>query len=155
MKHIIQNLLRLIRHRSGNAMLEFALGAGILTTVFTGTFQFGYTFYQYNNLTNAVNNGARYASVLLYDGSTSTPPSSYLNAVRNVVVYGDPAGGSVPVVPGLATSNVNVAMTFTNGVPTGVTVSISNFTLAAIVGQTTLNTKPQFTYPYIGIYAPA
>ena len=31
-------------------MLEFAIGSGVLLAAFTATFQFGFTFLQYNNL---------------------------------------------------------------------------------------------------------
>ena len=44
-------------------MLELAISAGVMVTCLGGTFQFGYTFYVYNQLVTAVGNGARYASV--------------------------------------------------------------------------------------------
>ena len=44
-------------------MVEFALGSSLLVAAFTGTFQFGYTFYVYNNIETAVNNGAKYAAL--------------------------------------------------------------------------------------------
>src|SRR5712692_11430041 len=92
--------LRKVRHgERGNAMIEFAIGAGVLTSIFAGTFQFGYTFYQYNLLKNAVGDGARYASLRPYDSSTSTPSSTFQQAVQNMVVYGDPAGGTSPMAP--------------------------------------------------------
>ena len=40
-------------------MVEFALSATILMLIFLGTFQFGYAFYQYNTLANAVRGAAR------------------------------------------------------------------------------------------------
>ena len=55
-----------LRCRKGNAILEFALAAGILVPAFAGTFQFGYTFYTYNQLVTAVGNGARYAAQRTY-----------------------------------------------------------------------------------------
>ena len=56
-------MLKRFHCRKGNAMLEFALATGILLPAFVGTFQFGYTFYVYNNLDTAVRGGARYASM--------------------------------------------------------------------------------------------
>src|SRR5690349_6615797 len=112
--------------QKGNAMMEFALGATILFATFAGTFQFGYTFYQYNLLEHAVNQGARYASMKPYDSTTATPTDAFKTAVRNVVVYGDPTGTNTSaVVRNLTTANVNVSATFTNGIPSAVTVSIS------------------------------
>src|SRR5436190_11955685 len=54
---------RLLGSRSGNVMIEFALSASMLVTLLLGTFQFGYAFYKYNALVNAVRGGTRYASM--------------------------------------------------------------------------------------------
>lgn len=142
------------RGRGGNAMLEFAIGAGVLMATFFGTFRFGYTFYQYNLLKNAVSAGARYASVRVYDSSSTTPSSAFTAAVKNVVVYGDPAGGTAPVAPGLQTSHVNLQTIFKNGVPSAMAVSISGYTISAVFGSATLTNKPTVTQPYLGIYSP-
>src|SRR5579864_9057831 len=108
MRTLVDALARALRCRRGNIMIEFAIGAGVLTSIFAGTFQFGYTFYQYNLLKNAVGYGARYASLRNYDSSSSTPSDAFKQAIQNMVVYGDPGGGSNPIAPHLATSNVNL-----------------------------------------------
>jgi Flp pilus assembly protein TadG len=153
MRHLPNRLLH-DKRRAGNIMLEFAIGSGILLAAFTGTFEFGYTFYRYNALATAVANGARYASLRPYDSANSTPSSGFTDAVQNIVVYGDPAGGSVPIVPGLKTSNVTVTPVFAFGVPSSITVSITGYTIDAVVAQTTFTGKPSVTYPYTGIYSP-
>lgn len=135
-------------------MLEFALGAGLLVAAFGGTFEFGYAFYQYNSLANAVNDGARYASLIPYDSATTTPKQDFLQAVQNMVVFGNPAGGTVPVAPGLTTDKVNLNVTFTSGVPSAMTVYINGYQIDSIFAQNTLNNKPQVTYQYVGIYSP-
>ena len=135
-------------------MIEFAIGATVLTSIFAGTFQFGYTFYQYNLLKNAVSDGARYASLRSYDSSSATPSAAFRQATQNMVVYGNPVGGSNPIAPGLATGNVNLNVVFTNGVPTAMTVSITGYTIGAVFGRTTLTDKPSVTYAYQGIYSP-
>jgi Flp pilus assembly protein TadG len=140
--------------RSGSVMLEFAMGASIMAAVFAGTFQFGYTFYQYNMLKNATNAGARYASLRSYDSSTTTPSNAFQTAVQNMVLYGDPSGGSAPIAPGLSASNVNLQVTFTNGVPSAMTVAINAYTISGVFGNSNLTNKPGATYPYVGIYAP-
>lgn len=154
MKTRVNLILRRLRCRRGNAMLEFAIGASVLTSIFAGTFQFGYTFYQYNLLKNAVSDGARYASLRTYDSATSTPSSAFQTAVKNMVVYGNPGGGSSPIAPNLATTNVNLSVTFTNGIPSAMTVSITGYTIGAVFGTTTLTNKPSVTYTYQGVYAP-
>ncbi|MEO8026950.1 MAG: TadE/TadG family type IV pilus assembly protein [Bryobacteraceae bacterium] len=154
MKRILQVFGRLCRDRSGNAMMEFAIGAGVLVAAFTGTFQFGYTFYQYNSLSNGVNQGARYAAMRVYDSPNSTPSQGFLTAVKNMVVYGDPAGGATPILPGLTTAHVNVVPTFTNNVPTLITVSINGYQLDAAVKTITFINKPRASFVYQGFYSP-
>lgn len=154
MRTLVDSIVSALRCRRGNVMIEFAIGASVMASIFAGTFQFGYTFYQYNLLKNAVSEGARYASLRTYDSSTSTPSDTFKQAVQNMVVYGDPAGGSSPVAPNLTTSNINLNVTFTNGVPTATTVSITGYTIGAVFGSTTLTDKPSVTYAYQGIYAP-
>ena len=135
-------------------MLEFALASSVLLAAFGGPFQFGYTFYRYNTLATAVSDGARYASLRPYDSTTTTPKSTFLSAVQNMGVYGNPGGGTTPIAPGLATTNVNLTVTFTNSVPSAMTVYISGYTIDAIFAQSTLDAKPKVTYPYVGIYSP-
>lgn len=144
----------------GSIFIEFALAFAIIFTVFTGIFQFGYTFYVYNTLVTAVRDGARYAANKPYDSTTLTPSSSFQTAVQNMVVYGNPtpAGGSKPVVVGLTTANVNVTpsggLRGTLTAPTSITVSISNLTIDAVFAQYTLNNRPSATFPYTGILTP-
>lgn len=142
------------RKRAGNAMLEFALGSSVLISLFAGTFQFGYAFYVYNNLTNAVSRGARYASLVPYDSASTTPSNSFKTAVQNMVVYGSPAAGTTPVVPGLTTSNVNLTVTFTNGIPASMTVDVSGYSINAVFQTFTLTNKPSITFIYQGIWTP-
>jgi Flp pilus assembly protein TadG len=154
MKRWIEKALKFARNRDGNAMLEFAIGSGVLVAVFTGTFQFGYTFLQYNNLENAVARGARFASLVPYDSATATPSDAFKTAVQNMVLYGSPTAGTSPVLPGLTTGNVNLTVTFTNGIPSGMTVSISGYAINSVFATTTLTNKPQITYTYQGIWSP-
>jgi len=137
----------------GSSIVEFAIGASVLTLIFIGTWEFGYAFYIYNNLLSAVDNGAKYAAVKTYDSNSSTPSSAFKTAVQNMVVYGQSTTGTKTVVPGLATTQVTVTPTFTNGVPTAMTVALSGYSLNAVV--TTFNiSKPQVSYPYMGVYSP-
>lgn len=135
-------------------MLEFAIGSGLLVAAFTGTFQFGYNFLQYNNLENAVARGARYASLAPYDSATTTPSAAFRTAVQNMVLYGSPSAGASPVLSGLTVSNINVTVTFTNAVPSAVMVSITGYTINSIFATATLTNKPQVTFSYQGIWSP-
>ena len=141
------------RGQRGNALIEFALAFGFLFPVLTGTFQFGYAFFVYNELQNAVRQGARYAAYKTYDSASTTPSTAFANSVKNAVVYGNPAGGTVPIVPTLTTANVNLTVTFTNGVPEMMTVSIQNYTLDAFLRTFSIS-KPAASFSYVGVYAP-
>ena len=154
MKPWLRRMAKLARDRAGNIMIEFALGSGILVMAFVGTFQFGYTFLQYNNLENAVARGARYASLIPYDSTTTTPSAAFSSAVKNMVLYGSSTAGTSPVVSGLATTNVNLTVTFTNGVPSAMTVSVSGYSINSVVATSTLTQKPKITYAYQGIWTP-
>ena len=141
-------------------MIEFALGSGILITVFTSTFQYGYIFYQYNALFNAVNNGAHYGAMQIYDSTSATPTSAFSTAVKKMVVYGDPTGTSTTAVArGLTTANVTVTIgsvgsSGTTFSPTSVTVALTGYTINGVVGTYTLTNKPAVTYPFQGMYCP-
>jgi hypothetical protein len=150
--------------QGGNVMLEFVIGSGVLVAAFAGTFQFGYTFLQYNNLQNAVNRGAHYAALIDYHSATDTPSSDYQTAVQNMVLYGSPTAGTTPVVPGLTATEVIVTAcgisticpgyTTAPGVPQEIKVSISGYTINSVFSQTTLNGKPFVIFAYQGIWEP-
>jgi Flp pilus assembly protein TadG len=164
---------RLFGSRAGSSMVEFALGSGILVTIFAATFQYGYIFYQYNALVNAVNNGAHYAALYPYENSCETGSSAFNTAVQNVVVYGNPGGTGTAVVKNLTTANVSVKVNRLSGtgntcgsvtstfLPGSFTVSINganatstNFKIDAVFGSFTPSAKPAVSYPFLGVYTP-
>jgi Flp pilus assembly protein TadG len=154
------NLVPSAPRERGNALIEFALSFFLIFAVFSGIFQFAYSFYVYNTLVVAVREGARYASIKPYDSTSTTPTSGFQNAVRNMVVYGDPnpPGGAPPAVPGLLASNVALFVTGggagTLTAPTQITVSITGFRIDAVFGTWNLSGKPNATFPYMGILTP-
>jgi len=139
--------------RSGSVLVEFTLSATFLIAVFLGVWQFGYAFYIYSELEQAVRDGARYASLGTYNSANSTPTAAFLTAVQNVVVYGDPAGGTTPIAPGLTTANVSLTVTFTS-VPTTMTVAITNYMVPTYFGNQTLSGKPTTSFPFVGVFGP-
>jgi Flp pilus assembly protein TadG len=146
------------RKRNGNVLVEFALSSSLLMFIFMGTFQFGYSFYQYNTLTNAIRGGVRYASMAKISNSgNGSVPSAYITAIRNTVVYGSPviSDNPKPIIKGLQPSDVDVAVTFdAKYVPTAVTVKVTKFTIDAVVKQFTINGKPSLQMPFLGQYCP-
>lgn len=116
------------KNERGATILEFAIGATVFLTAMFGVIEFGRALWTHNALSDAARRGARYAV---------NHPAGDIAAVQNVVVYGDPAGGSKPVVNNLTTANVQV--------------QYSNFGLAAgTVSVSITNYQFQFIIPIIG-----
>jgi Flp pilus assembly protein TadG len=67
----------------GNAVLEFALGFALLWALFSGLYQFGYSFFVYNAVMTSVANAAQLGSKLTCDTGN---PSQFTDAVKNMVV---------------------------------------------------------------------
>ncbi len=84
-----------IRQR-GSAVVELAIVLPLLLLIFLGTAEFGRALFQYNTLTKAVRDGARYISQHSLKGSTGVVdvPSSAVAVVetKNLVVYGIKGG---------------------------------------------------------------
>ncbi len=104
--------------------------------------EFGRALWVHNALTDAARRGARYA---VLHSSADT------DAVKNMVVYGDPAGGAQAVVPNLTTANVTVTYTdFALNKGTA-SVSVTNYQfqfVIPIVGTTI--TMPNYTTTLTG-----
>ena len=127
--------------RAGSALIEFAGSLIIVSSLFTGIFQFGYALSTYHALVNSVRAGARYASL--------QPPASFATpeltqAVRNVVVYGDPTPppDAKPLASGLMPDNVELVLG-----PGSATVSIHGFELASMFSKIRLDGRPTVTFP--------
>lgn len=138
----------------GNAVLEFALAFSLLVPLFTGCIEFGFAFYRYEKLLTAVRAGARYASRLTYDSASEAPTESYLTAVRNMVVYGNPEGTGSPIVPGLEPEDVIVEVEFELGYPRWVTVGVGQYQQDSIVKLLDFRNKPRLRMPYVGRFDP-
>jgi Flp pilus assembly protein TadG len=124
--------------RKGTALIEFAGSLVLISTVFTGVFQLGQSFYTYNRLVNAVRQGARFAS--------RQPEASAGNgAVQRLIVYGetDPGADAAPVIRGLNERNVQVIVADHKA-----TVVIRDFALPGMFSSTTLDGKPSVTFPF-------
>jgi Flp pilus assembly protein TadG len=138
-------------------MVEFTLSLTFLIPLFLGSCTFGYAFYLYSRLQNAVRSGGRYASTLTYNSAGTTPPASFQTAVQKMAVYGDPSADTAtatPVAPNLTTANVNVTVTFSKGAPSGMSVAIKSYTLPVYLGNVTLNNKPYAYFPFTGFWGP-
>ena len=142
----------------GHAMLELAVSAAVMVACLSGTFQFGYTFYVYNQLVTAVGNGGRYAAIRTYRAASQQDVERGKAAIRNLVVYGDaqPGAGAAPVVPNLSPEQVDVQWVLDpSGAPSAVGVAIANYSVNAVFRTFTFAGRPGVEFPYVGRYAPS
>jgi len=98
----------------GATLVEFSIAATVFLLVMFAVLEFGRALWTHNALTDAARKGARYAVLHRAD---------QIDDVKNVVVYGDPAGGTNPVVENLSTTNVQVS--YTNFTLDGGTVQVT------------------------------
>lgn len=132
------------RLQKGHAMLELAISAGVMVTCLGGTFQFGYTFYVYNQLVSAVGNGARFGSLR----PISADPEMDKTAIRNMVVYGEskPSPNAVPAVRNLKPEQVEVTYSQDR---TAVHVAIQGYKVDALFGEFEFSGRPGVEFPVL------
>jgi len=126
----------------GSTLVEYSIAALVFVTSMFAVMEFGRALWVHNALSDATRRGARYAVL-------NSPAN--IAQVKNVVVYGDPAGGTKSIVPNLSTNDVTV--TYSDmAVNTGsATVSINSYQfqfVIPIVG-TTIN-MPKYTTSLTG-----
>jgi Flp pilus assembly protein TadG len=112
------------RVTGGIALLEFLIVLPVLIVLMMAAAELGRAFYQYNTLTKAVRDGARYLAGEALGGSTGTLQldAATVNNTRNLVVYGNTLGTSTPLLPGLTPA----AITVTTVAPASVSV-VANY----------------------------
>ena len=108
----------------GSTLVEFALGVTLFVTAMFGVLEFGRMLWAHNALSDAVRRGARYA--VLHSASDSA-------AVKNVVVYGDAAGGGQPMLNNLSAANVEVTYNGFGLNDGTVSVSITNYQFQFVI----------------------
>ena len=146
------------KRQHGHAMIELAFSAGVMIACLAGTFQFGYTFYIYDELVGAVGNGARYAASRTYRAASPADVEKGNVAIRNLVVYGNsrPAADATPVAPNLKPENVQVSwVEAEKGAPDAVNVTIVKYSVGAMFGSFTFDHRPVAEFPHVGRYAPS
>jgi len=112
----------------GATLVEYSIAVTVFLIAMFAVIEFGRAIWVHNALSDAARRGARYAVLNSANNSAQ---------VKNVVVYGDPAGGAQPTVPNLSTANV--------------TVNYSNFGLnKGTVSVSVTNYQFQFVIPIVG-----
>jgi Flp pilus assembly protein TadG len=131
------------------AVVEFALAFGLLWLLLSGCFRLGYSIYLYQSLLNTVAGAARYAARVDFD----EPNHTFVAGVKNMAVYGNPAGGTAALAPGLTPDNISVTWTVdAKGVPDTITVQVTAYGVNAVFQSFTWSGKPSVTVCYAGSY---
>ena len=106
---------------TGATLVEYAISATVFIMAVFAVLEFGRALWAHNALTDAARRGARYAVL-------HQPTSGEDTNIKNLVVYGNTAGGTQPLLPGLSTANVQVTRTSNFSVNSGTaTVSITGY----------------------------
>jgi len=94
----------------GVAMVEFTIVLPVIMFMILGVTEISRAMIRYNALTKAVRDGARHAAAFALLGTTGTVviDQQLVDAVRNVVVFGNVAGTGSPVLQGLAAGQVTL-----------------------------------------------
>ena len=105
----------------GATLVEYAISATVFIMAVFAVLEFGRALWAHNALNDAARRGARYAVLHNSTGAEDT-------RIKNLVVYGNPDGGTTPLLPGLSTANVQVSRTTNFSVNSGTaTVSITGY----------------------------
>src|SRR5687767_9988986 len=103
----------------GVATVEFAATAAIFLLMLLAVFAGGYLFWVHNALVEATRRGARYAANECKADLEGCPNSdTVLDRVRNVTIYGNPAGTGSPLIQSLQPENITIEYSV-NTAPTG------------------------------------
>lgn len=137
--------------------------------LFLGAVIFGYDFYIYNRLEQAVRAGARFASMAEYDAygghnpgacsgncSITLPASAdFAKRISAYTVFGNPDApdNAQPIIEGLTPNKIAVTVGFQDGVPVSVQVGVAGYSMNAFAGKMPIN-KPVTRFPYMGNYVP-
>jgi Flp pilus assembly protein TadG len=91
------------------ALVEFVIVAPFLIVMMLALAEFGRAFHQYSTLNKAVRSSARY---LASQGTMTIGVTIMTNEMRtrtrNMAVYGLPAGGTDPLLPGLDAGDIDI-----------------------------------------------
>ncbi len=98
------------RRSAGIAAVEFVIAAPILIVVLLAVAELGRAFIQYERLSYAVRDSARFVSENAIEGTTGVVylSDAVIGQAKNLVLYGTVTAGSTPLLPGLSASHVTV-----------------------------------------------
>ena len=140
--------LRFPERMKGLGMVELVIVLPLMLVFIMGTAEFGRAFMHYNTLTKTTRDAARFVSANALFGSTGviqlTPGVEA--ETRNLLVYGDIAGGTTPLLPGLAPADVSLLTVAGGQVAVGATYSYTPIFATLPLFQYGGNAPTAFTF---------
>lgn len=124
-------IARMARNERGVQLAELAIVLPLLMIMFAATAEFGRYFYAYTTLAKGARVGSRYLVTACNKSYEDT------NA-KNLVVYGNVAGTSSPILPGLDPTQISIIRkdsagnVITDGVPQTVTVTVTGLNFSPV-----------------------
>jgi Flp pilus assembly protein TadG len=115
-----------VRHQHGIATVELAIVAPILLLILLGVAEMGRALFQYNTLSKAVRDSARYYSGSVFNGND-------VAGAINLVKYGQ-IGIGTTLLPGPGVVNVNIPAPVIGATGTYVTVT-GSYTFTFLPGN--------------------
>jgi Flp pilus assembly protein TadG len=134
------------RGMKGQSLVEMAFVCLLFFFLLFGVMEFGRALWTYNTIVQTTREAARWAVVHVQSASDSTN----ITATQNIVIYGNTAGTGSPLLPGLASATVSVALqplqTDGSGTPINekISVSVSNFQFQFLIPIAPTITLPAF-----------
>lgn len=104
---IIQPRIRSFQEQKGLAVIEFIIALPVLLMLSVLIIDVCRAFIQYTEVNKALQNGVRYALVDTY-GTLDFSAIADEASIKNVVVYGKPAGGGTPVIDHIEVGDITV-----------------------------------------------
>jgi len=97
------------RRSCGVAAVEFVIAVPFLLFLMLFAAEAGRAYVQYDKLSYAVRNGARFVSEHAIDGTTGViDVSKVVGPARNLVMYDQVGASTIPALPGLAKDDIDV-----------------------------------------------
>jgi Flp pilus assembly protein TadG len=109
----MQSLSRIFfigRREQGLAAVEFAILLPVVLLIMLATAELGRALYQYNTLTKAVRDGARYLSSVAITGDVGIIDltTAKITETKNLVVFGNVSGAGTTLLPGLTAAQITI-----------------------------------------------
>ena len=121
-------------------------GPVVLAPVTVGLARWGATAYVVHEMQTAVAQGAAFAATAPL--SLAGPDAEFERQARNVVLYGNAAGGERPRIPGLNAADIQVTIGREGGIPRSVEVGVGGYEGPG--GVVRLEAGPRVSLPYRG-----